>query len=66
MPLALIGFINAVGMADFVTMEFIPWQITTRMKIDAYFLLSAHYLKGKDEKRDKMEKKYKRKLSEIL
>jgi hypothetical protein len=34
-------------------------------KVNAYFLLSAHYLKGKDEKRNKMEKKYKRKLPEV-
>jgi len=31
-----------------------------------YFLLSAYHLKGKDAARDKMLKKYKRKLDEIL
>ncbi len=29
---------------------------------DAYYLLSAYYIKGKDAQRNKMEKKYKRKL----
>lgn len=31
-----------------------------------YYLLTAYYLMGKDEKRDKMEKKYKRRLPEVL
>jgi hypothetical protein len=31
-----------------------------------YYLLSAHQLTGKDAKRDKMIKKYKRKLDEVL
>lgn len=31
-----------------------------------YYLLSAYYLTGKDAQRDKMIKKYKRKLNEIL
>lgn len=32
---------------------------------DAYYLLSAYYIKGKDAQRNKIEKKYKRKL-EVL
>ena len=32
---------------------------------DAYYLLTAYYIKGKDEKRNKIEKKYKRKLDVI-
>lgn len=32
---------------------------------DAYYLLSAYYIKGKDAQRSKIEKKYKRKL-EVL
>ena len=31
-----------------------------------YYLLSAYHLTGKDNKRDKIEKKYKRKLNEVL
>lgn len=31
-----------------------------------YYLLTAYHLSGKDEKRDKMLKKYKRKLDELL
>lgn len=31
-----------------------------------YYLLSAYYLQGKDAQRDKMNKKYKRKLDELL
>lgn len=34
-------------------------------KKDYYFLLSAYYVEGKDKARDKMKKKYKRKLDEI-
>lgn len=33
---------------------------------DAYYLLSAYYIKGRDAQRNKMEKKYKRKLDELL
>lgn len=35
-------------------------------KINEYYLLTAYYLRGKDAKRDKIMKKYKRKLDEIL
>lgn len=31
-----------------------------------YFLLTAYYVEGKDAKRNKMEKKYKRRLQEVL
>lgn len=31
-----------------------------------YFLLSAHHLRGKDAQRDKIAKKYKRRLDELL
>lgn len=31
-----------------------------------YYLLTAYYLMGKDEKRDKMGRKYKRRLPEVL
>lgn len=31
-----------------------------------YYLLTAYYLMGKDEKRDKIEKKFKRRLNEVL
>lgn len=33
---------------------------------EAYYLLTAYHLRGKDVKRNKMEKKYKRRLSEVL
>lgn len=33
---------------------------------DAYYLLTAYFVEGKDEKRDKFEKKWKRKLPDIL
>lgn len=32
----------------------------------SYYLLTAYYIKGKDAQRDKMIKKYKRKLNEVL
>ena len=32
----------------------------------AYYLLTAYYLKGKDAERDKMMKKYKRRLADVL
>ena len=32
---------------------------------DAYYLLSAYYIKGKDAQRNKIEKKYKRKLDKL-
>jgi hypothetical protein len=35
-------------------------------KNNYYFLLSAYLIEGKDEKRDKMERKYKRRLPEVL
>lgn len=35
-------------------------------KMNEYYLLSAYYVKGKDAKRNKFEKKYKRKLDEVL
>lgn len=35
-------------------------------KDNYYFLLSAYPIEGRDEKRDKIEKKYKRRISEIL
>lgn len=35
-------------------------------KIDAYYLLTAYYVKGKDAKRNKFMKKYKRRLNELL
>lgn len=34
-------------------------------KNNHYFLLSAYYVEGKDKERNKMEKKYRRKLSDI-
>lgn len=33
---------------------------------EAYYLLTAYYIKGKDAQRNKMEKKYKRRLPDIL
>lgn len=33
---------------------------------DEYYLLSAYYVRGKDAKRNKFEKKYKRRLAELL
>lgn len=33
---------------------------------ESYYLLTAYYLKGKDAKRNKMEKKYKRRLPNVL
>lgn len=33
---------------------------------DEYYLLTAYYISGKDAKRDKMLKKYKRRLSETF
>ena len=33
---------------------------------ESYYLLTAYYIRGKDAKRDKMEKKYKRRLKEVL
>lgn len=33
---------------------------------DEYYLLSAYYVRGKDAKRNKFEKKYKRRLMELL
>ena len=33
---------------------------------NAYYLLTAYYIKGKDAQRDKMMKKYKRRLADIL
>jgi hypothetical protein len=33
---------------------------------EEYYLLSAYYVRGKDEKRNKFEKKYKRRLVELL
>lgn len=35
-------------------------------KISAYYLLTAYHVRGSDAKRKKFEKKYKRKLNEIL
>lgn len=35
-------------------------------KNDEYYLLTAYYVKGKDAKRDKFMKKYKRRLNEVL
>ena len=35
-------------------------------KVQAYYLLTAYYLKGKDKKRNKILKKYKRRLSEMV
>jgi len=35
-------------------------------KINAYYLLTAYYVKGKDAKRKKIQKKYKRRLNEVL
>ena len=37
-----------------------------RVSSNVYFLLSAHYIQGKDAQRDKMRKKYKRKLNDII
>lgn len=37
-----------------------------RVNKNVYFLLSAHYIQGKDAQRDKMKKKYKRRLNDIL
>lgn len=37
-----------------------------RVNRNVYFLLSAHYIQGKDAQRDKMKKKYKRKLQDVL
>lgn len=33
---------------------------------NSYYLLSAHYVQGKDAQRDKFKKKYKRRLDELL
>jgi len=35
-------------------------------ELDEYYLLTAFYVKGKDAKRDKYVKKYKRRLTEVL
>ncbi|MCP9745985.1 hypothetical protein [Lacihabitans sp. CS3-21] len=35
-------------------------------RVSGYYLLTAYYIEGKDVKRDKILKKYKRKLDEIL
>jgi len=35
-------------------------------KVQSYYLITAYYVKGKDAKRDKIMKKYKRKLNDIL
>lgn len=37
-----------------------------RVSSNVYFLLSAHYIQGRDAQRDKIKKKYKRKLIEVL
>lgn len=37
-----------------------------RVSSNIYFLLSAHYIQGKDAQRDKIKRKYKRKLTEVL
>jgi hypothetical protein len=37
-----------------------------RVNRNVYFLLSAHYIQGKDAQRNKMKKKYKRKLQDVL
>jgi hypothetical protein len=37
-----------------------------RVNKNVYFLLSAHYIQGKDAQRDKIKKKYRRKLTEVL
>lgn len=36
------------------------------VKQNVYYLLTAYYLEGKDAQRDKIRKKYKRKLDELL
>ncbi len=35
-------------------------------KVAAYYLLTAYYLRGKDVKRNKILKKYKRRLSDLV
>lgn len=37
-----------------------------RVNTNVYFLLSAHFIQGKDAQRNKIKKKYKRKLTELL
>jgi hypothetical protein len=37
-----------------------------RVNANVYFLLSAHYIEGKDAQRNKIKKKYNRKLKEVL
>jgi hypothetical protein len=37
-----------------------------RINKNVYFLLSAHYIQGKDAQRDKIKKKYRRRLPELL
>jgi hypothetical protein len=37
-----------------------------RVKQNVYFLLTAYYLEGKDAQRDKIKKKYKRRIADVL
>jgi hypothetical protein len=37
-----------------------------KLNQNVYFLLTAYYLEGKDAQRDKIKKKYKRRLAEVL
>ena len=46
--------------------EFYVIVLEPLSKKDEYFLLTAYYLEGKDKARDKMMKKYKRRLPDVL
>ena len=46
--------------------EFYVIVLEPMRKKNEYFLLTAYYLDGKDKARDKMMKKYKRKLSDVV
>lgn len=37
-----------------------------KIKQNVYFLLTAYYLEGKDAQRDKIKKKYKRRIADVL
>jgi len=46
--------------------EFYVIVLEPMRKKDEYYLLTAYYLDGKDKARDKMMKKYKRRLADVL
>jgi hypothetical protein len=46
--------------------EFYVIVLEPMSKNNEYYLLTAYYLQGKDKARDKMTKKYKRRLSDVV